>query len=84
MSLVIDEILGKALSHDHPLEAVASDPASGETGQLILNTTDDAIKVYYASQWQTLHSLSAEVSSFVFEDSNQFVFEDGNTYIFEA
>lgn len=56
--LVIDKILGDALMHSHPLDSVTSDPASGTTGQLILNTTDDTIKIYYAGSWQTLHTLT--------------------------
>jgi len=36
----------------------ASDPANPYDGQVYLNTSTNQIKVYYASQWQVLHTLT--------------------------
>lgn len=62
MSIVVDEIIGKVLSHTHPLDEVTSDPSAAEDGTMILNTTDSKIKIWYASQWQVLHTLTAPPS----------------------
>jgi hypothetical protein len=37
---------------------VSEDPASADTGTLILNTTDHKVKIYYDSKWQVLHTLT--------------------------
>lgn len=82
MGLVIDKILGDALMHSHPLDSVSSDPASGTTGQLILNTTDHTIKTYYGGTWQTLHTLTAASATFLLlEDGFSFLQEDGSSKI---
>lgn len=82
MGLVIDKILGDALMHSHPLDSVSSDPASATEGSIILNTTDDTIKIYYAGSWQTLHTLTAAAATFLLlEDGSFFLQEDGSSKI---
>lgn len=60
MGIVVDKILGEVLFHDHPLTLVTSDPSNGKTGQMILNTSDNGIKVFYGNQWQTIYTLTPE------------------------
>lgn len=84
MGLVIDYIIGDALMHSHPLDSVTSDPASGTTGQLILNTTDDTIKVYYAGSWQTLHTLTSAAASYLLQETGDFLLQEtGDKFIQE-
>lgn len=84
MGLVIDDMIGDVLMHSHPLDTVTSDPASGEDGQLILNTTDDTIKVYYGGSWQTLHTLTPAVDYYLLQETGDFLLlESGDKFIQE-
>ncbi len=62
MAVLHDKLLGKEVLHDHPLNLVSADPASGRDGQLILNTTTGAIKGWFYSGWQTIFTFTAPVS----------------------
>lgn len=58
----------------------ASDPASAFEGELFINTADDGFKVYYGGSWQTLHTLTPGVASFLLlEDGFSFLQEDGTS-----
>lgn len=57
MAYVFDYIKGD-LFHEHPIKQVSSDPASAKEGSLIINTSDNGMKVYYGGTWQTLHTLT--------------------------
>jgi len=62
MAYVYDYFKGDLL-HEHPIKQVSSDPASAKEGSLIINTTTDAMKVYYGGTWQTLHTLTPGVAT---------------------
>lgn len=57
MTVTFDYLLNKSLLHDHPVNGVSSDPASGLDGQLIINTTDNQLKVWYGGTWQVIATL---------------------------
>lgn len=63
MPVVEDKLLGKELLHDHPIKIVTSDPASGKRGQMILNSTEATIKVYWAGAWWIVCELPEDTSS---------------------
>ena len=82
MGIVIDKLLGDALMHSHPIETVSADPASAAEGSLILNTSDDKIKIYYAGSWQTLHTLTPAADYFLkLESGDFFLLENGDKLI---
>lgn len=57
-----------------------SDPSGASEGDLFINTTDDGMKVYYGGTWQTLHTLTAAIPSFLLlEDTFSFLLEDGTS-----
>lgn len=83
MGYVYDYLKGDML-HEHPIRLVSSDPASAKEGSLIINTTDDGMKVYYGGSWQTLHTLTPATPSFLLlEDGFFLLLEDGSKLILE-
>ena len=84
--IVYDALLGRILLHDHPFRNVSSDPATGKTGQIILNTTDHKIKVYYDDSWQTLHTLTSGEESYniLLESGDALLLENGDNILLES
>lgn len=82
MSVVFDKLLGEILLHSH-IKLVTSDPASGSTGDMIINTTDDGLKIYYAGSWQTLHTLTA-TQYILLEGGDNLLLETGDIILLES
>lgn len=74
MPYVVDKFVGD-LFHEHPIKQVTSDPASAKEGSLIINATDDGMKVYYNGSWQLLHTL--DPYALLLEDGFYILLEDG-------
>lgn len=64
------------------LTVVVSDPATSTDGTMILNTTDNKIKVWYDSRWQVLHTLA--IIAFLVQENGDLIFqENGDKLITE-
>lgn len=61
---------------------VASDPASAAEGDMIYNTTDGALKVYYNGAWVTIGSGTSDTATFDFMDDTDFLFMDDTGFDF--
>lgn len=58
MIVKFDTIIGDLRESDKGiLLEYSTDPGYGEEGQLIINTTEHKIKVWYSSQWQVISTL---------------------------
>jgi|TARA_R100000501_G_C2607422_1_gene102793 hypothetical protein len=64
------------------LNVVSSDPASSTEGTLILNNTDNKIKVWYDSQWQELHTLTTQ-TRILLETGDVILLETGDQILAE-
>lgn len=67
---------GSALTGTGGVTVVTSDPASSTDGTMILNTTDNKVKMWYSSAWQTLHTFPVDVL-LLKEDGDNLLLEDG-------
>lgn len=77
MAYVYDYLKGDMM-HEHPIKVVGSEPASAKEGSLIIDTSDDGMKVYYGGSWQLLHTLVAATPSFLLLETGDFILlEDG-------
>lgn len=61
------------------LTVVASDPASSTNGAMILNTTDNKVKIWYDDVWQTLHTLS--VTLFLCQENGDLLLQENGDKI---
>ena len=72
------------MMHEHPIRLVNGEPASAKEGALIIDTSDDGMKVYYGGSWQLLHTLTPSAPSFLLlEDGFYLLLEDGFKLQFE-
>lgn len=76
MGLVIDSLKG-LLDHNH-IEVVASDPIAAEDGEMIINESDNGLKIWYGGAWQTIFVLSGYEFQLLLEDGDIFITEDGD------
>lgn len=58
---------------------VASDPVTGSNGQVILNSSDNEVKVWYNGSWNIWFRLTSGVPSVV----SYYLTEDGFHYLLE-
>lgn len=66
--------------YEHGALTVTSDPASASVGDIILNTTDGKMKIWYDSTWQELHSFSVE-DTILLENGDNFLLENADNLL---
>lgn len=83
MSYVYDYLKGDML-HEHPIRIVSSEPASAKEGSLIIDSSDNGMKVYYGGTWQLLHTLTfTSTPALLLEDGFYILLEDGSKLLLE-
>ena len=65
------------------LKEYASNPSSGEDGEMILNTTSNTINVWYDSAWQVLHTLTVS-TKYLLETGDSILLEAGDILLLES
>lgn len=84
MARIFNPLLKSGLDAISLLEVVSSDPATGADGQMIINNTDDTVKLWYAGSWQTLHTLTPAAASYLLQEIGDFLLqESGDKFIQE-
>ena len=80
----VDVEIEKLVSGDsgtaNGLQAVEIDPSNPTEGMLVLNTTENVVKVFYSGEWQVLHTLEATVV----EDEDSILLEGGDNLLLES
>lgn len=61
---------------------VASDPATGEDGDMVYNYTENVIKVWWAGAWNTMAGGSTDAATFDYIDGDDFMFIDATGFDF--
>lgn len=64
MSVKYDKFLGE-ITDQGIIPSYSADPASADVGQLILNTTEKKVKLYYGSTWVNIHTLNVGIGYMV-------------------
>ena len=80
MAIVFDKLIGEVLLHNHN-KIVTSDPASGQDGDMIINTTTNTYKMWYSNEWKTLHTFTIEELFMLQEDGDFLLQEDTDKLI---
>jgi hypothetical protein len=83
MAIIFDPILGKLRKKDDAIRLVTEDPATGQTGELIINTGTNQMKVRYNNSWQVLHTLDFAISYLLKEDGDKILTEAGDGLLLE-
>lgn len=78
MPLKINQATGKLDKVGNGLLVAVSRPSTPTANTLYLITGTSTIEIYYASQWQVLHTLTAPDTSWLDMDGNPLDDMDGN------
>lgn len=65
------------------IEKVSSDPSVGGSLDMIFNTSDNTIKIFYDEVWHTLHTLTLPVR-LLLETGDILLLEDGSEVLLES
>jgi hypothetical protein len=84
MSLKFNPLTGNLDLVNDAITKGTSDPGSGFVGQLFLNTTTNELKIWYGSQWQTLHTLIAATDSLLLTDDSYLLLTDDTSHLLLA
>lgn len=63
---------------------VASDPDTGNTGDIILNTTSNQVKMWLNGIWEVLHTISVEDYNILLESGDNLLLESGDIALLEG
>lgn len=60
---------------------VTANPATGETGQMILNTSNHSIYIWYLGEWRLLHTITVTEEYLLLETGDYILQENGDLII---
>ena len=82
MGLVVDKILGDALSHSH-IKILSTLPSNPSDGDVVIKTNGAThyLRMYYEGNWRTLHSFDVILYYILQENGDYILQENGDKII---